>query len=114
MGVIVQEFIPARARGVLFTRGNTSDQIYIDVQTYQQEELEPPSHYRIARSDLTVNRHVYGAAGTIVLGNDELSLLCRTATQVERSLGAPQDIEWLFDYNGTLYILQSRPITTLV
>jgi len=31
---------------------------------------------------------------------------------LERHLGAPQDVEWAFDRNG-LYLLQSRPITTL-
>ena len=37
----------------------------------------------------------------------------RMAVVVQRQLGAPQDLEWAYDRDGTLWLLQSRPITTL-
>lgn len=35
------------------------------------------------------------------------------AREVEEYYHRPQDIEWAIDENGSLNILQSRPITTL-
>lgn len=37
--------------------------------------------------------------------------LARLARSTERLFGCPQDIEWLIDGDGTLRLLQSRPIT---
>lgn len=36
------------------------------------------------------------------------------ATRLEKSFGAPQDIEWAIDENNQIHILQSRPITAPV
>jgi rifampicin phosphotransferase len=33
--------------------------------------------------------------------------------RIERHFGAPQDIEWAFDAQGELFVLQSRPVTGL-
>ncbi len=45
-----------------------------------------------------------------VLNEEEINRLTRTALSLERYFnGAPQDIEWAFDRQGELYILQSRP-----
>lgn len=52
-------------------------------------------------------------ANAPVLGEDELRLLVDTAKKVEKFYGKPQDLEWGIDHNGKLYLLQSRPITTL-
>ncbi len=38
--------------------------------------------------------------------------MARMATQVETLYGSPQDVEWGMA-SGQLYVLQSRPITTL-
>ena len=47
-----------------------------------------------------------------VLTADEVVELARLGTRVEDHYGAPQDMEWAFDSEG-LWLLQSRPITTL-
>jgi pyruvate,water dikinase len=39
--------------------------------------------------------------------------LVEVAKRVEKHFGAPQDIEWAFDQSGTLFVLQSRPVTAL-
>lgn len=47
-----------------------------------------------------------------VLDDEMLAQLVALANQVEAHYGAPQDIEWCFA-QGQLYLLQTRPITTL-
>ena len=39
--------------------------------------------------------------------------LARLASQARLTFGAPQDIEWAIEANGSLVLLQSRPITAL-
>jgi phosphoenolpyruvate synthase/pyruvate phosphate dikinase len=46
------------------------------------------------------------------LGAVELHDLWKIACRAEQSFGAPQDVEWTFR-EDSLYVLQSRPITTL-
>jgi pyruvate,water dikinase len=40
-------------------------------------------------------------------------MLARLARGAQQLFGSPQDIEWAIDTDGTLWLLQSRPITTL-
>ena len=47
-----------------------------------------------------------------VLSDDELIELVEMAKRVEGHYGKPQDTEWAF-HDGNLFLLQSRPITTL-
>src|SRR5262249_55150349 len=42
-----------------------------------------------------------------------LQELREAGERLQRRLGAPQDLEWAYDRDGTLWLLQSRPITTL-
>ncbi|RKH64643.1 PEP/pyruvate-binding domain-containing protein [Corallococcus aberystwythensis] len=44
------------------------------------------------------------------LSDDELKRLATMAADIERSFGLPQDIEGTFTEDGTLHVLQSRPI----
>jgi len=62
---------------------------------------------RDERLDLTPEQ---GAAR--VLADDEVLALARLAVEVEEHYGEPQDIEWAYE-GGELFLLQSRPITTL-
>jgi pyruvate,water dikinase len=47
-----------------------------------------------------------------VLENDNIGELIDLANQLEAFFGKPQDVEWAIE-NDKLYLLQSRPITTL-
>jgi pyruvate,water dikinase len=46
------------------------------------------------------------------LNESQLLELLQLGLWLENTLDSPQDIEWAIE-NGTLYVLQSRPITTL-
>lgn len=41
---------------------------------------------------------------------NQLRKIAETALLLEEHFGEPQDIEWSFDHQGVLYILQSRPL----
>src|SRR6185437_56521 len=47
------------------------------------------------------------------LDDDAITALVDMAKHVERHFGAPQDIEWAFDHDGELFVLQSRPVTAI-
>lgn len=42
----------------------------------------------------------------------QIRQLAETALQLENHFGQPQDIEWSYDQQGVLYILQSRPMSS--
>lgn len=56
--------------------------------------------YREMRQDQTASALTYG----------QVKKLAEAALLLEQHFGQPQDIEWSFDHQGTLYILQSRPM----
>ena len=43
----------------------------------------------------------------------QLEELRAAGDRLQRRAGTPQDVEWAFDHDGRLWLLQSRPITTL-
>jgi rifampicin phosphotransferase len=43
----------------------------------------------------------------------QVELIAKEARRIAVSRGAPQDIEWAIDADGTLWILQARPMTAL-
>jgi pyruvate,water dikinase len=48
----------------------------------------------------------------IPLPRPTLRALARLAARAADAFGGPQDIEWAVDHDGTVWLLQSRPITT--
>ncbi len=48
-----------------------------------------------------------------VLSDDEVIAVAALGRRVEEHYGSPQDTEWAFGPDGSLWMLQSRPITTL-
>jgi pyruvate,water dikinase len=62
----------------------------------------------------TTERQVSGdAAMARVLSEEEVGTLADLALRIEAHYGTPQDTEWAFDPDGEVWMLQSRPVTSI-
>lgn len=65
--------------------------------------------YRLNRSGAVVDQE--GAGAEDLLDERLRRKLVGLAQRVEDVFGQPQDVEWIQDEDGTLWLLQSRPVT---
>jgi pyruvate,water dikinase len=112
MAVVVQRMVDPVAAGVAFTANpitGTRTEMVIDavagLGTRVVEGSAAADHYVISDS-----RPVTGVGS---LSAEQMQDLRRTGRRIERSVGGPQDLEWAFDREGMLWLLQARPITTI-
>ena len=75
---------------------------------YVVERTPPHALISITPGQLQRN-HIQRSQNNLLLSLQELEKLASTSLLIEKHLGGPQDIEWAFDYQGNLKILQSRP-----
>lgn len=113
MAVIVQEMVQPQRAGVCFTVDpvNAAAEVIVEYAEGLSEAMlggreSPAGTVRFPRGD--------GLAVTASGEPDGLGLaqVARLALRLEALLGRPQDVEWAID-GSTLWILQSRPVTTL-
>lgn len=113
MAVVVQRMVDAREAGVLFTAnpltGSRSEMVV---------DAAPGLGTAVVDGSVDADHYVLGAgepAGPAdgCLTRDRLDELRAAGERLQRHFGSPQDIEWAYDAEGTLWLLQSRPITTL-
>ena len=139
LAVVVQSMVESESAGVLFTANPLTGrrgQAVIDATLGLGEALVggqvEPDHYvvdasagRILSKQLGakalsirpaqeggVRRQAEQAGETQALSDAQIIALARLGRQVENLFGSPQDIEWAVE-DGRLYLLQSRPITSL-
>jgi phosphohistidine swiveling domain-containing protein len=112
MAVVVQRLVPAEVSGVLFTADPVSGSRGQMVGNYVHGLGDRLVSGEAQPQEFTLSRPKGGYEGP-----PELRRLARRlyklAVRLERDLGSPQDIEWAVA-EGRMYILQSRPITTLL
>jgi rifampicin phosphotransferase len=139
LSVVVQEMVQSEASGVLFTAnpltGNRTETV-IDATLGLGEALVSgqvePDHYIVETASGRIIQKTLGAkalairgqadGGTVTFHEDASAQqalpdsVIRAVTALGRRVadlyGAPQDIEWGWA-EGKLYLLQSRPITSL-
>lgn len=111
MAVVIQRMVDAEVAGVLFTAnpftGSRSESV-----------VDAAAGVGAALLDGAVEADHYVLDGTDpeergCLTPARLKELREAGERLQRQLGAPQDVEWAYDRDGTLWLLQSRPITTL-
>ena len=68
-----------------------------------------PDHYVLDRTGTTKREHLVNGG---VLEPEELRALADLGRALEAHFGGPQDVEWAIR-GGELYLLQSRPVTSL-
>ena len=116
MAVVVQEMVEPDKSGVLFTADPVQrrrDRKVVEAIFGLGEQVVSghvtPDHYVLDRAGTVKRNHlVHGG----VLEQDELERLAAMGRRLEEQFGLPQDIEWAFA-SGDLFLLQSRPVTTL-
>jgi len=141
MAVIIQQMVSASKSGVMFTRNpvNDEDEIVInstfglgtaivsgetlsDTYIIESSSLRLKKKRIVQKDTMTIARKKIGLKKTTVpkdrknaqsLNNEQLMQLTRAGLEIERIFGCPQDLEFTFDDQDELFILQSRPITTL-
>jgi pyruvate, water dikinase len=142
VAVVVQQMVHATRSGVLFTADpTTSDRTHLVVEAaFGQGEVVvggqvEPDNYVVSREPLAVEHTRIGIkthavvrgpdghdqrveldpveGARRVLSDDDVLALARLGLQAEQHYGSPQDMEWCFDGGGRIFVVQSRPITTL-
>ena len=140
MAVVVQAMIDPRSAGILFTAysyGGGKKVMVVESAWGCGETVVSgkvtPDHFVVSRDEpftlletLPGNKEIQlrgGDSGPVEesvppgrkesdsLNSKELIRLCTIGKKIEDLFGQPQDIEWALDDSGTIFILQSRPIT---
>ena len=116
MAVVVQQMVDAEKAGVMFTVdpvNHRRDRIVVEAARGVGEHVVSgeitPDYYTLDRKGNVKKSRVVDEQ---VLSAAELSDLVKMGLHLAELNGCPQDIEWAYDATG-LYMLQSRPVTTL-
>ena len=143
IAVIVQKMVNADKSGVLFTvdpATNDPRTLVIEAAWGLGEVVVggqvTPDRYEVDKESLTLARQVIGNKGFMlvrdertgentrvdlpeekaaaqVLTEQEVRTLAELGRQDESHYGSPQDAEWAIE-KGTIYLVQTRPVTTLI
>ena len=142
IAVVVQRQVASTRAGVMFTVNPATgerDQLVIEGSFGLGEAVVSgsvsPDRYVVDKATLAIRRReVHGKELVIeyapgggtrqrmlseeeslrpVLTDQEVVAVAELGRRIEQHYGSPQDTEWAFDPDGLLWMLQSRPITTL-
>ncbi|MFN2292405.1 MAG: PEP/pyruvate-binding domain-containing protein [Anaerolineae bacterium] len=117
MAVVVQHMIEAQAAGVAFSADPITGERHVVIEAVAGlgaalvQGLVEPDRYVVEGQDVHVEMPT-GDDGAPILPKEQILHLAETVRQVARTMQTPQDVEWAWD-GAQVYLLQSRPITTL-
>lgn len=119
MGVVVQEMISGEISGLAFSKNplNGEDKIIIEaVEGLNQQLVDgetQPCRWVIDKSSGATESVIESReSSSSLLDKKSLNLLSATLKNLEGEFNFPIDLEWTLK-DGSLYLLQVRPITTL-
>ncbi len=114
MAVVVQRMVDPVVAGVMFSANPITGcrtEVVIDAApglgTSIVDGTAVPDHHVLGH-DVSATPNPNGCLDRL-----QLEQVRDAGRRLQRHFGSPQDIEWAFDAEGTLWLLQSRPITTL-
>ncbi|MFG1946743.1 PEP/pyruvate-binding domain-containing protein [Nonomuraea sp. NPDC048826] len=114
MAVVVQRMVDPVVAGVLFTANPITG-----CRAEMVVDAAPGLGTAVVEGTVVPDHHVLGHRGPVpdggggCLGREQLTELRDAGRRLQDHFGAPQDAEWAIDADGTLWLLQSRPVTTL-
>ncbi|TDC65562.1 pyruvate, water dikinase [Micromonospora sp. KC207] len=111
MAVVVQRMVAAEVSGVLFTANPVTG-----CRTEMMVDAAPGPGTAVVDGGAVVDHYILDGSdqdGTGCLAAAQLAELRGAGERLQRHFGCPQDVEWAIDEGGTVWLLQSRPITTL-
>jgi len=118
MAVIIQEMVAAEVAGVMFTANpltSSRNELYIEAIKGLGENLvqgkENGDKYLVKKDGLYIpmKETMFDAP---LITDFHIRWLADEGMKLESLFGFPQDIEWAYSW-GEIFILQTRPITTL-
>ncbi|QJE94581.1 PEP/pyruvate-binding domain-containing protein [Luteolibacter luteus] len=110
--VLVQRMIQPRCAGVAFSADPVSGQRSVAVVSAVEGTGEKLVSGEVDGEDWRIGSGTASSPGKL-LSESEARGIATLAKRCEKHFGRPQDIEWAIDRAGKLWLLQSRPITTL-
>jgi len=128
MAVLVQRMVDARRSGILFTvnpLNGSRRELTIEASLGLCEDLASgnvhpdqwvcrrPHRSRTAQGLEILEKTPAPGRAEPLMQDYEVLALAQMGLRIESMLGGPQDIEWSLDGRGELWLLQSRPITSL-
>jgi phosphohistidine swiveling domain-containing protein len=111
MAVVVQRMIDPAVAGVLFTANPLTGR-----RTEMLVDAAPGLGTAVVDGTSTVDHYVLDGPAPETKGclaPAQLADLRAAGARLQEHFGTPQDVEWAIDRAGMLWLLQSRPITTL-
>ncbi|MFK3979564.1 PEP/pyruvate-binding domain-containing protein [Micromonospora sp. NPDC050397] len=111
MAVVVQRMVDPAVAGVLFTANPVTGR-----RTEMMVDAAPGPGTTVVDGAAVVDHYVLDGTAPAdpgCLSTAQLGELRATGDRIQEHFGSPQDVEWAIDRQGTLWLLQSRPITTL-
>lgn len=120
VAVVIQKMVDSQAAGVMFTVNPVSQdrsEIMIESILGLGEALVQgsvtPDNFLIDKESMEIkSKDIQEIEGQSV-SDENIQELVKLGKSIEEHYKSPQDIEWTIDKEGKIWILQSRPITTL-